>query len=111
MKLSSKGFTLLEIMSVVAIIVILAAIVLPNVLNDRAVAQKNACIANLYQIMKAKVIWANENNKQETDLPGWADLVPEYIKEQPSCPANGVYAIRAVNSYPTCTVSGHTISE
>lgn len=54
MKKNRKGFTLVEIMIVVAIIGILAAIAIPNFLLSRKKSHMNACIANLKQIQGAK---------------------------------------------------------
>ena len=48
------GFTLVEIMIVVAIIGLLAAIAIPNFVKARGSAQKNACIRNLREIDGAK---------------------------------------------------------
>ena len=43
----NQGFTLVEIMIVVAIIGLLAAIAIPNFVKARTTSQQNACINNL----------------------------------------------------------------
>ena len=107
---NKKGFTLVEIMIVVAIIGLLAAIAIPNFIKARETARKNACIANLKQIEGAKQVWALDNNKSGSDTPEWSDLVPDYIKRTPSCPSGGTYTIGNVDTAPTCNISGHTLS-
>jgi len=106
-KLGKGGFTLVEIMIVVAIIGLLAAIAIPNFVRARTQAQENACVANLKQIDGAKQVWALDTGGADTDTPTWGDLVPNYIKRQPSCPSGGDYTIGAVNADPSCSEGGN----
>ena len=108
-KWNKKGFTLVEIMIVVAIIGLLAAIAIPNFVRARDTARTNACIANLKQIDGAKQIYALENGLADTVTPTWANLVPDYIKKQPACPGGGTYAINTVGTDPTCDQANHTL--
>jgi len=103
------GFTLVEIMIVVAIIGMLAAIAIPNYVRARANSQASACINNLRQIDAAVNQWALENKKVSTSVVTLDDVKP-YIKLNsvsaiPGCPANGTYNTSTVAASPTCTLS------
>src|SRR5204862_94685 len=79
----NAGFTLVEIMIVVAIIGLLAAIAIPNFVKARESAQLNSIINNLRIIEGAKDQWALENKKGTGDLPTWAVSpagILEYLK-------------------------------
>jgi prepilin-type N-terminal cleavage/methylation domain-containing protein len=111
---NGAGFTLVEIMIVVAIIGLLAAIAIPNFVTARQNAQAKGCINNLRQIDSAANQFALERGKMTgaaISFPG--DLTP-YIKLNsagniPPCPAGGTYSDAHVGDQPQCSL-GSTVS-
>jgi prepilin-type N-terminal cleavage/methylation domain-containing protein len=90
-KLRAGGFTLVEIMIVVAIIGVLSSIALPNFVKARATSQRDACINNLRQLDGALQQWALETKQSLSAAPDEV-AVATYLRTGvlPTCPTGEV---------------------
>ena len=100
------GFTLVEIMIVVSLMGLLAAIAVPSFLRSRNAAHRSTCINNLKQIDSAIQQWATEYRKPQSARVDFSDISP-YLKGAVVCPSGGTsfsdsYAISTVADLPSC---------
>lgn len=106
-RMDRKGFTLVEIMIVIAIIAVLMAVAIPNLIKARETSCQRACLSNLREISQAKEQYAMESQKKDGDVVGWTDLVPGYLKVRPNCPLGPEYTLQAIGSCPACPNPDH----
>jgi type II secretory pathway pseudopilin PulG len=100
-------------MIVVAIIGLLAAMAIPNLIRSRVTSQTNLCIDNLRMLDAAKQQWALELGKVSTDAPAGSDIQPYLGRgngELPICPVdpnssfNTSYNLLNCQTTPTCQI-------
>jgi type IV pilus assembly protein PilA len=75
----NKGFTLIELMIVVAIIAIIAAIAIPNLLRSRIQSNESAAIGNLRTVVGAQTSYHSANNTYSTDFDTLTAQTPPYL--------------------------------
>lgn len=108
---SNKGFTLVEIMIVVAIIGILIAIAVPGFLKARENSRQKACWENMQKIDGSVQQYILDNNvaDQDTAVTGGLsidDLVgeAEYMRFSPVCPSGGTYTLQTTGFAVNCDI-------
>ncbi|MBQ7529902.1 prepilin-type N-terminal cleavage/methylation domain-containing protein [bacterium] len=98
---SRKGFTLIELMIVIAIIAILAAILVPNFIRARAQGQLTSCKSNLKNMATALEMYSTDHNGQYPISGSWSasnsinrqsasgGILGAYLKQMPTCAGSG----------------------
>jgi prepilin-type N-terminal cleavage/methylation domain-containing protein len=104
------GFTLVEIMIVVTIIGLLAAIAIPSFVRARARSQATACINNMRQLDAAIQQLSLAKGLSAGATINFPDDLTPYIKlntngSLPPCPASGTYIPQLIGNIPSVLCS------
>ena len=86
------GFTLIEVLVVVAMIALLTAILLPSLRSARDASKAAVCLSNMRQIGVSMRMYADENNgavvalmETSTGFVHWIELLRKYIATTDVC--------------------------
>ncbi|MBN1516231.1 prepilin-type N-terminal cleavage/methylation domain-containing protein [Candidatus Sumerlaeota bacterium] len=108
----NKGFTMIEIMVVVAIISIVIAIAHQTWLRQREFARARACQENLAKIDGAKEQYALDHKLGDGEPVGSGALEDltsgdaPYLRHGPTCSAGGSYTVNVIGQNPACSYEG-----
>lgn len=102
----TRGLTLLEVFLLLGVLALIVFLAIPNYARTRQEMSRNACLAQLQQIARAKEQWAREQNRP-AGSPIDAEAVARGLKQGrlPVCPAGGTYTLNPVGTPPTCSLA------
>lgn len=106
---NNSGFTLTEILVVISILALLVAIAMPNFIKTRNEVIQITCISNLRKLDDSVNRYAASSGKSPGAEVFFTDIIPEFLKMKPQCPAEGTYKLNLIGQKPACSVESHEL--
>ena len=106
---NNPGFTLIEIFFVILILALLIAVAMPNFIKTRNEVIQITCISNLRKLDDSVDRYAVSSGESLGGEVFFTDIIPEFLKIKPQCPAEGTYTLNPIGQTPTCSIEGHEL--
>ena len=107
---ATAGFSLVEVLLIVAIIGLLLGVALPNQLRAAKQADTHHCRANLEDLQSALRQWSAANSSENPDATVTMEMLQKYLaRKSLRCPSGGQYTLTPAGQPPTCSRKGHAL--
>lgn len=106
-RISRKGFTLVELVVVVLILGIIAAVAIPRMAASTTTAKTNSAKQSLFVVRNAIEMYKADNDAYPSDPTTLSTVLAPYLKGPfPTCPIGGTNATVVAGTNPVSVVSG-----
>ena len=106
---ATSGFTLVEVLLLLAVVGLLLGVALPNSLRAQKKANAHHCRANLEDIQYAIQLWVSTGSVVPGEKVTFEKILEHLDRGRVNCPSGGEYNLSAVGKKPSCTIEGHSL--
>lgn len=101
------GFTLVELVVVIAVLGILAGIAIPRFMTQMELARKETCLANRTTLAKELAVVEAAGGNPQAYFKEQINTVSKSTESRFHCPSNGVYTLAKDNIGVSCSLAEH----